>query len=179
MFGRRNQAHVPLWKDLLPEFGYRPQHRNMTIMFDAACQVVFMPLAGNTVQYYATDLDLRVKLLASQYHGCHGSRCLGTVDTENHREIQEFGQLGRTGITVSVDTVIQPPISFDHGQIRCLGIAGKRFEDGLFLDEESVQVITRLACCQGKPACINIIRTFFERSNCFAALGQRGNNTDR
>ncbi|MBW1864739.1 MAG: hypothetical protein JRI64_03665 [Deltaproteobacteria bacterium] len=46
------------------------------------------------------------------------------------------------------------------------------------MDEEGVQVITLPAGRQGKPARINIIRTFFERSNYFATLYQGSSNAN-
>ena len=75
-------------------------------MFDTGSEVGLMTLAGNTVQNDALDIDTRVKLLASQYHSRHGPCCLGAVNTENHRKIQAFGQFGRTGLPVQINTVV-------------------------------------------------------------------------
>ena len=126
VFWRWHQAHMSFRKNLFLELGHGPQYRNLAVMFDAGSEVVLMALAGNTVQNDTPDPDTRVKLLASQHHGRHGPGGLGAVNTENYRKIQAFGQFGRTGVTVPVDTVVQTPVSFDNGQIRFPGITGKR-----------------------------------------------------
>ena len=101
------------------------------MVLDTVSQDALMARSGHTIEDHAFELDIRIELNATGYHGSHGPCGLGAVDTQDQRQIKQFGQLGGAGFSAGIDAVVQPPVAFNHGNIGITGMSVKRLNDGL------------------------------------------------
>ncbi len=179
VLGGRHESHVALGKNLPVELGNRADHRDPAVVLDAPAQDRFVPRAGDPVEDHPADRHLRVEAHTAGDHRGHGACGFGAVQAHHHGCPQQLGQFGGAGGAVQVDAVVKTAVALDQGTIDTVAVGAERAPDGLGAQQEGVQIVAGPACRKGKPARIDVVRAFLERSSGISPGVQGRDRTDR
>ena len=179
VLGRRQQPRVPRRERMPVQPRDAAEHGQGDHSLARPPQHRFVPRAARSVEDHARDRDVGIQPLAAQHHRGRRPRALGAVHHEDHRRLQQLGELRRAVAAERVHPVEQPAVPLDHGHVRALRGGREGAPHRLRGHQEQVEVAARGAGGLGEPGRIDVVGPLLERRHGAAALAPRGDEAHR
>ena len=172
-----DEAQVPLRLHQVVAPGQPTHHGQAGGRLDLRLAELQVPLAAHAVEDYAGHAQVGVELLVAEHLGGHAAGHLAGVGDQDHRGVQELGQLcGGTVLVQGRVAVEHAHDALDHGDVGGAGGPVEQLGDHGMGQQPGVQVAGGHAARDGVVRGVDVVGAGLEGLDPPAAAGQRAHD---